>query len=153
MKLVILLVAMLLVLGGGGGAGYYFFVVAPAAEEEAAASAEAEALRAPKTAGYVEMEPVTAPVWRRNRISHYFFIALSLEVTDSENVKMVRKMLPRLRDAFVRELHSRSVLLKGGAETLDMMGIKARLREQAAKVLGPGMISEVLITKAVKGVS
>lgn len=100
---------------------------------------------------YVRMDPVTAPVYRKNRVRYYIFLTINLLMSDAEAKAEAYKLMPKLRDAFLRELHGDSILREDGPKGLDLYGLKKRLMNQARKILGAKAVSDVLITNAIRG--
>ncbi len=100
---------------------------------------------------YVRMDPMTAPVYRKNRVRYYVFLTINLLMSDDEAKSRAYKLMPKLRDAFLRELHGDSILREDGPKGLDLYSLKKRLMSQARKVLGAKAVSDVLITNAIRG--
>ncbi|WP_416899781.1 MAG: flagellar basal body-associated FliL family protein [Minwuia sp.] len=138
----------LLLLGGGGAAAFMMMggsdAKPPTAEEIAAAAAAREPV-------YLRMEGLTAPIIRTNRIRHYIFLNVTLEMADTSARDEAMKIRPRLHDAFLREFYSKSITDKDGRGTIDFESIKRRLAKQADKVLGENQVLNVLVTRAVRG--
>lgn len=95
--------------------------------------------------GYVRLPPISLPMMRRGRVNKYLTLAPSLVVPAGTNVSEVRRRIPRLRDAFVREVNGRSVMRDDGSGFADIEGLKKRLLRQARRVLGEHSINEVLL--------
>jgi len=100
---------------------------------------------------YVRMDPMTAPVYRKDRVRYYIFLTVNLLMADAEAKQNAYKLMPKLRDAFLRELHGDSILREDGPKGLDLYALKKRLMNQARKVLGKEKVSDVLITNAIRG--
>ena len=58
---------------------------------------------------------------------------------------------PRLQDAFLRELYSRTIATGDAAGNVDFDGMKKRLLKQARAVLGNDKVIDVLGTRAMRG--
>lgn len=137
----------LLVLGGGGAGGFLFFVKGGAPEEEVVEEVVAE----PVMPVFVELQPISAPVIRKSRVRYYVHFGVSLQLVDEAAKERVYQQMPRLRDAFLRDLHGRSVMRSDDAEEIDFDAVKMRLMAQAEQVLGRGAVRDVLLTRALGG--
>lgn len=147
----------LLVLAGGAGGGLYFTgmldsmlgnEVEAAAEgngdgeleEHGAASAESI---------YIQLDPMSAPVFENNRVRHNIFLVLSLEVADNSLRRDVSAAMPRLRDAMIRDLYGTPVVSdESGA--LDIEGLRSRMLSIAQRVVGTDVVLDLFIVKATK---
>lgn len=148
MKKMVIFGALGVLLLGGGGAGAFMMLsggkTAEKVEEQAVAETPSEPI-------YLRMEGLTAPIIRGNRIRHYIFLNVTLQMKDSSARDDAMMLRPRLHDAFLREFYSKSVTSKDGRGTIDFESIKRRLETQARKVLGKEQVLEVLVTRAVRG--
>lgn len=145
-KIVIFGALGLLLLGGGGGA----FMMMSGGEEKPAETAEAEPAP-PSEPIYLRVEGLTAPIMRTNRIRHYIFLNVTMEMSSNDARDEAMKLKPRLTDAFLREFYSRSVTEKDGSGRIDFPSVKKRLVKQANEVLGDGAVLDVLVTRAMRG--
>ena len=109
-----------------------------------------EGIQFEKTAGYVRLDGLAAPVPRKKRFDYYLYVDLKLEVTDDGNVKHVQTLNPILRDAAMRELHRSSLLRTDGVLGVDLRAMKKRLLKSMNDALGEQLLSKVLISKLVK---
>lgn len=147
-KIIIGGLAGVLLLGGGAAGAYVFFGSEPEIVGEAAAETPAAEAEEPV---YVEMQPLSAPVMRNKRVRYYIHMKVSLQVAGEEAKLKVYQHMPRLRDAFVRELHARSVTRGRDDQSVDFGTVKARLLAQSESVLGAGVVTDVLVTGAIGG--
>lgn len=155
MKLAIIGVMALLVLGGGG-AGAYFFFAAPAeasagpmdeaakaehAAKEAEAAAAVEAQRE-----YVQMNAMIFPVIGDRGVTQTVSLVVSLEVPDAATAEEVKKLAPRLTDAYIQDMYgalNRKNSMENGV--LQIAPLKARLNKVTTKVIGEGKVNDVLL--------
>ncbi|MEP3244870.1 MAG: flagellar basal body-associated FliL family protein [Sneathiella sp.] len=101
---------------------------------------------------YLEMKPLSVPIRRKNgNIRYYMFMTVSLEFDEKDKKDGTRKLIPRVRDAFLQDLSGRSVLHKDKTRGVDFEKVKDRLLKKAAKVLGKNAPSGVLVVKVYKG--
>jgi flagellar FliL protein len=150
MKKIVIFGALGVLLLGGGGAAAFMML----GGEDTAAKEEAEVeVVASREPIYMRMEGLTAPIIRSNRIRHYIFLNVTLEMADNSARSDAMTLRPRLHDAFLREFYSKSVTDKEGKGTIDFDAIKKRLHKQANKVLGEDMVLDVLVTRAQRGAS
>ena len=75
-------------------------------------------------------------------------LVVNLEVGSKRDIARVREMLPRLRDAFVTELHALAATRSPDQRLINVGRVKARLIAGAHKVLGPGVVRDVLVQLA-----
>ncbi len=123
-----------------------------------AATAVAESPAKPRTAAiggeagaaFIKLDPLQIAVTPDGRRFYQVLLAVSLEVPQAENQAVVEKLMPRLRDAYIRELYGRPVNRDGrwGPQELEL--VKRRLLAQSDRVLGPGVVSNVLVQQALR---
>ncbi|MBP5855793.1 hypothetical protein KAJ83_02150 [Marivibrio halodurans] len=145
-KLLIILVLLILLLGAGGGGAYWWFLMRDAGEgHEASDAAPDDGPGEP--AVYVELEALTIPVIRGGAVAKYVLLQISLEVEDLAAREEIQERMPRLMDAFLRDLHAyfASVPLDS---PLNVRTVKARLRAIADRIVGADVVREVLIQGA-----
>lgn len=137
-KLVIIIVALLLLGGGGFAVWKYFFKDGGPAEVQKPAEGEGQGPI------FVDMEPFVIPVIREDRVVKYLSLAVKLDINGPEAKKKVDEMMPYLRDAFLTRLHA--VLSRGDPnQTYDAEKLKRQLLAESERVLGPGLVRDVLI--------
>lgn len=144
-KLVLLVLAVLALAGGGAGA--MLFVEKPAKTESAppVAKIERPAPLDPATLIYIDLDPLFIPFRTEAGDAHKIVVVLSLEVGRARyEDKLVRSLLPRLREAYVRTLTSRPF---PGTEdgSIETVYLKNRLRAENNRVLGVGVVNDVLV--------
>jgi hypothetical protein len=97
---------------------------------------------------YVEIERLTAPFIRNGEFVQYVLLDVSLELTDEPSATRVRRLTPRLRDAFLGELHRLARVRPAGQRLINLGRVKARLLAGADRVLGPNVVRDVLVQLA-----
>lgn len=129
----------LVLLGGAGGAGWFFFLKKPAQVDAAA-----EAAKAQKKTGFVEMKEMiiniagAQPGERQNFIK----MRVALEVSDVKLSQDITPLLPRVEDMFqvyLREL--RPADLEGSAGTFRL---KEELLRRVNLAVHPSKVDAVL---------
>ena len=153
MKMVILAAAGVLILGGAG-AGAYFFFMKPA---QAAVGETAEHTEAKEAKGkddghgataisYVELESLILPIVDQKGVSQTVSMVVTIEVASPEAAAKVTEMSPRLKDAYIQEMYgvlNKHEALVGGVVQVNQ--IKERLTSISHKVMGEGVVNDVLL--------
>ncbi len=119
--------------GGGGG-------------DHASAGAEGEASGTGPF--YFKFDAFLAPVVEKRRIRGYAEVVVTVEVADREGEKAVRDKTLALRDEFLRDLQFQAGMRSEGDPAINLKRIKARFKVMAARVVGEGVVTEVLIDSA-----
>ncbi|MEH6403153.1 MAG: hypothetical protein V7750_07260 [Sneathiella sp.] len=118
-------------------------VFASSAAEEAPATDEPQ---------YLELKPLSIPIRRSNgSIRYYMFISVSLEFDDGDKKDHARRMIPRIRDAFLQDLSGRSVLYKEKGRGMNFELVKKRLLKQSSRVLSKNAPVSIHVVKVFKG--
>ncbi|MEP4888073.1 MAG: hypothetical protein ABJ215_17010 [Alphaproteobacteria bacterium] len=140
----LLLIGLLAVLLGGGGAAYKFVLAKPPSEHAAVPVPEPEDT-GPGELYYIDLGPLFIPFQTQTGARHKIVVVLSLEVgRKRQEDKLVRSLLPRLREAYVRTLTSRPF---PGTEdgSIETVYLKNRIRSENIRVLGIGIVNDVLV--------
>lgn len=144
-KLVVILAAVLLL--GGGGAGAWFTVLAPEPPVETAEpqEVEPEPRKGPEQPTYVNLDPLFVPYRGANGYQHRIALMLALEVDRATGADAtVKSQIPRIREAYLMALTDRP--LPGTSDgSIEIVYVKNRLRAENLRLLGPGVINDVLI--------
>jgi flagellar basal body-associated protein FliL len=135
------------VLLAGGGGAVYFFRDALFGGEGAPKKADIA-----KTADvvFVDLESLTVAVIRNSRVEKHVVLQVSLEVPDEATRANVSKALPRLKDAFIKDLYDYYAVRTPGSDGINVEGIKKRLKRTSDLIMGEGVIRAVLIQGAVE---
>lgn len=159
-KIIIAVVALLMLGGGGAGAYFYFSQPAEASAGEAAADeiAKGHDEKAKDAKGghggghgtggteFVELDPLVLPVIDNRGVTQTVSLVIALEVGTLEKVDQVKKLTPRLKDAYIQDMYgvlNNHAALKGGV--VQVGAIKERLNKITADVLGEDMVDDVLL--------
>ena len=92
------------------------------------------------------MEPLAIPIFQGNKVAATVQIQVKLETNGKSNVK---KIMPVITDAFVRDLHSFMQRLLKAKEQIDVLIIKQRLQLISNKAAGKGLIKNVLVQSVI----
>lgn len=148
MKLIVILGVVVVLLLGGGAAAYFFRATLFGGETETAAP------KAPIAKGadtiFVDLESVTVAVIRNQRIEKHVVLQVSLEVGDDAGRLAVSKALPRLKDAYIKDLYDYFAIQTPGVSGINTDAIKRRLQRTADTMFGKGIVRAVLIQGAVE---
>lgn len=156
MKLAVIAVLAIVLLGGGAAGAYFYFdqpAVASGGPMDEAAKAAHEAKTAAAAEGaivplqeFVQMDALLLPVIGENGVTQTVSIVVSLEVPDAATAEEVKRLSPRLKDAFIQDLYGalnrKDSMDKG---VLRVAPLKARLNRISTKVLGENKVNDVLL--------
>lgn len=151
-RLIFLVIAFLLMVGGIIG-GLYFWGIDPLARFNALiGNAPAEPLlegQAPMAAppSYVDFGLLVVPVIQDREVKKQAEMILRLEVP-FEKKEVVAQNLPRLQNAFLEDMMAYLPYQLRSSSSLDEAAIRNRLNIIAEKVLGPGMVKDVIIEQS-----
>lgn len=144
-KTLVIAVLLLLIAGVIGVFGL------EAVTEEAAQVAAAVDTRGVDPPTYVPLGYFNIPVIRRNAVTSQVAVKIVLEVSGPDDEETIENLRPRLRDAYISEMHS-AVLWRQhkGEYRLHLPSIKRRLLEISRSIVGDGIVREVLIRGTVE---
>jgi flagellar basal body-associated protein FliL len=146
MKKAIIGVVVLLVLGGGGYFGWLQMNKSTPEFGEQKGESSFFSNDEPK---FVELDLLTAPfVKGGGKFVQYVVLVVILEVASDDGVDEVRAVIPRLRDAFVTDLHTLATMRNPEQKMLNMPRIKSRLLASARKVMRSDTVRAVLVQLA-----
>ncbi len=112
--------------------------------EIAAAAARKKALQPPR---YVTLEPLLIPRFQGDIVAATIPLQVQLE-TRGDNESAITKQMPRLKDAYIRDLHSYVPRLLRKQKELDIGAIRRRLLIIGERTIGKGLIDGVLVQSA-----
>lgn len=140
----LVMIVLLAVLVGGGGAAYKL-VLAKEPSEHAAVPVPEPEETGPGELYYIDLDPLFIPFQMEKGARHKIVVMLSLEVgRKRQEDKLVRSLMPRLREAYVRTLTSRP--FPGTDDgSIETVYLKNRIRSENIRVLGIGVVNDVLV--------
>lgn len=119
-------------------------LAAPAAA--AVTSAQAGEGGASKVVGqYVDLAPVGLPVVDGGRLRNYVFVSVRLLLASGVDPNKTREKEPYFRDALVRAAHRRPFTVPGDWMSIDVNAMKATMLREAAGIVGPGVVTQVVL--------
>lgn len=142
-KLIIGAVA-LAVLAGAGGGGYFFLFA------EQLGEGEEEVAIVP---GFIKLDTLATPIMQGERIGAYVYISVTLEIADLADLDRVERIVPELRDAYLRDLHRDPMPNDGAITSFDIAAFKSRLLALTQEMMGDETVSGVLISGTTVGAS
>ena len=100
---------------------------------------------------YVSLEPILIPIFRGQIIA----ATLKLDVkiaTKANGDEIIKKQIPRLTDAYVRDLHAYvpRVLRKKKKLELDMVSLGKRMKIISERTIGKGIVLAVSVSPGLK---
>lgn len=137
-KLVLLLVVLLVLLGAIGGGAYYYFFSLP--EEE---NTEEEEVVEPLPE-FEEIDSLSIPVIRNGKVKKFVLLKVAVELTDGDYRSRVQSYMPRLKDAYLRELHGYFATVPVD-DPVNVRAVTVRLMRASARVLGKGVVKDILV--------
>ncbi|MGB0671059.1 MAG: flagellar basal body-associated FliL family protein [Rhodospirillales bacterium] len=140
-KLLIALIAVIMIVGATVSV-LKWLKIGPFADPNA--PVEQEVVQE-EPARYIDMEPLVITVFADDRVATIIQIELQLETASAETQATIKKHLPRIKDAFVKEMHGYIPRLLRKSERLDIFAVRDRLQLVADKLLGPHIVDGVLI--------
>ena len=152
MKFLMMIIGALVMFAAGGGGAYFYFqnqaiASAPEGEEhELKKEKKKEGKEASANFDYVELEPLILPIVDKNGVSQVVSMVIALEVKDISVSDEVRRLEPRLKDAYIQDLYgvlNEHAALKGGV--IQVAYLKKRLNKISYDVLGNETVNDVLL--------
>ena len=142
MKKIIIIIVGLIILGGGAFSALKALKLGPFAEEGEMVEEEAAPAEPPRV---IEFDPLYLPIFRGDKVAATIMIQFKLETQGEENEALITKLLPRLNDAFLRDLYVFVPELLKKTDRIDPKVLKKRLHQVGARVTGKGVIENVII--------
>lgn len=148
MKKIVIAVVFVLLLIGGAVAAMRFLGIGPLSKAEGE-TAEENPEPPAEPPRFVALEPLIIPLFQGDKLAGTVNIQLKLETIGAENEKMVVRLLPRLNNAFLVDMHGYVPRLLRKEERLDIDVIRARLQYVGDQIAGEGVIGNVLVQSVV----
>ncbi|CAA7617824.1 flagellar basal body-associated protein FliL [Magnetospirillum sp. UT-4] len=150
-RLIIIIVAFLVMIGGLIG-GLYFWGIDPLQKfnelvGNAPAAPGQTVAESPKAPAYVEFGLLIVPVVQDREVRKQAEMILRLEVPHNKQ-DVVAQNLPRLQNAYLQDMMSFLPRHLRGTDQLDHDVIRRRLTQLSERVLGPGLVRDVLIEQS-----
>ena len=141
MKMFAIIVVAVIMLAGGAFSALKALKMGPFAEE----GEVAEEAPPPEPPRVIDFDPLYLPIFRGDKVAATVQIQFRLETVGEENEARITKLLPRLNDAFLREMYVFIPALLKKTNQIDPEIIKNKLHQVGNRVAGKGVIKGVLI--------
>jgi len=144
MKKLIFLIFLFVMLVGVTGGSLYFLEIGPFKPKKGEARRSFQK-KEKDTTVFIDMDPLAIPIFQGNRVAATIQIQVKLETNNKSNAETINNRLPVITDAFVRDLHGFMPRLLKAKERVDVLIIKQRLQMVSDKVVGKGVVRNVLV--------
>jgi hypothetical protein len=142
-KKIVIIFAVLLMLTGGTISVLKWLQIGPFSN-----STEVEEKAAPVDPPVtIKMDKLSIPIFAEDRIAGTILIELKVEAIGLENQEMITKLLPRLSNAFFKDLYVFIPQLIRRKIKLTTMVLSERMQKVADKLFGPDVLHKVIIVK------
>lgn len=98
---------------------------------------------------FIDMEPILIPIFKGNAPVAKIQIQIKLETKSKDSAIKIQRMMPRISNAFVQDLHGFMPRLLKERERIDVFVLKQRLKLIADRKFGKGLIQDVLVQSVV----
>lgn len=147
MKKILVILAALFILAGGAVAAMKWLGLGPFEPTE---TAEQAAPKKPEVQTiFIDMEPIMVPLLQGNSVAATVQIQVKLETEGQDNAIFLKRRMPRISDAFVRDLHAFMPRMLKEQERVDILILKQRLQVIGDRLFGKGYIKDVLVQSVI----
>ncbi len=153
-KVLIIALAVVILLAGGAVTlmqqmelGPFEKEVELTPEQKAAIAAEIARKKSLEPPRYVDLEPLLIPIFKGDTVVATIQLQIQIE-TRKGNQSKITKQMPRLKDAYIRDLHAYIPRLLRKQKDLDIASLKRRLFVIGERAIGKGLIDGVLVQSA-----
>lgn len=95
---------------------------------------------------YVNIAPFVLPVIDDNGPNQLISLVITLEMVDGKGTELVKQRLPRLNDAYLQTLYGAlDQKLVDRGQLVDVGLVKKRLQAPTQRVLGDGVVKDILV--------
>ena len=133
---------MLLMLSGATISIMKTLDVGPFAETEGKGTVEVAPNEPPR---FIDVGLLLIPIFSGDAVATTIQIQIKLETMGAENESKLSRLMPRINDAFLRDLYDFIPRLIRKQGNISAMVVKERLEMIAGKMAGPGLVSNVLV--------
>jgi flagellar FliL protein len=116
----------------------------------APAAAEGQAKPGPNLDGpvFINLPAIVLPIFQGDRVTRQAGLVLVLELVKGKLATDVQPNQPKLYDAFITDLVQLYEQRGDEERIIDPALVKQRLQETSDRVLGPGVVQQILIQQA-----
>ena len=141
-KKLVIIFAVFLMLSGGAISVLKWLKVGPFSD-----STEVEETVPDEPPVAIDMDKLSIPIFAEDRVAATILIELKVEAVGLGNQELITKLLPRLSDAFFKDLYVFIPRIIRRKNKLTTSILAERMKQTADKVLGPGVLHNVIIIK------
>jgi len=145
MKKVVIIFSVLLMISGATISIMKSMKLGPFAENTGEETVEENPPEPEEPPIFVEMEEMSIPLFADDKLAATVVITLNIVVQGVENEQLTIKFLPRLKDAFIRDLHAFIPRVVRQENRLSQAVLKERLKLVGKKVLGEEIVKDIKI--------
>jgi hypothetical protein len=116
-----------------------------ASEHEDGASIKIPGLLDKNALGHYPLQPFSVTVIRDGKIKGILTVTLTVETKGGENMNKVMARRYELHDAFLRDIHGVMSFTRADGRTIDPTVVKTRLMAISGRILGDGVVEDVLV--------
>ena len=96
--------------------------------------------------GFVGLDPFLVPVIDGRKLSKYVSVGVILELYSKDYKPLNNKTMTPLRNAFINDFVFQAQMNSGTTESILLQRVKTRFRTLATRIVGEGVVKEVLIS-------
>jgi len=148
MKLIVIMIVVAVLLFGGGGAAYFFRDAIFGGD--GTQTAGKLPIKTDLEAQFVDLETINIAVIHNRRVEKHVVLQVSLEVANEETRARVAKALPRIKDAFIKDMYDYYAIIPSNRQGVNVEAIKKRLKRTVKTVIRDGSVKDVLIQGAIE---
>lgn len=134
-------------LGGSVTSLLKFVEIGPFATEEAVVEEEIEEEELKSI--FIDMEPILIPIFKGNEAVAKIQIQVKLETKSTESAIKIQRMMPRISDAFIKDLHAFLPRMLKEHERIDVFVLKQRLKLISDRNFGKNLVEDVLVQSVI----
>jgi len=142
MKKMLIILAALMILAGGAVSALKFLKMGPFVEIPVV---KVKKVKEEAKSIFIDMEPILIPVFQGNQVAAKIQIQIKLETKETAKAIKIQRLMPKISNLFITDLHAFMPRLIKQQERVDVIVLKARLKEIASRRLEKGLIDDILV--------
>ena len=145
MKKIIVILAALFILVGGAVATLKWLGLGPFENSETTETEEAPDKDPGMQTIFVDMEPIMVQLLQGNAVAMTVEVQVKIETEGQDNAVFLARQMPKISDAFVRDLHAFMPRMLKTKKRIDVLILKQRLQVVGERLMGKGLIKDILV--------
>ena len=145
MKKIVVILAALFILVGGVVATLKWLGLGPFENSETAETEEAPDKDPGMQTIFVEMEPIMVQLLNGNAVAMTVEVQVKIETEGQDNAIFLTRQMPKISDAFVRDLYAFMPRMLKTKKRIDVLILKQRLQVVGERLMGKGLIKDILV--------